>query len=795
MTSIATILFILLFGTQPAEPTHAGLLQPIGLIVITCIAPVCMENLGLKRHNAKVLLDTPHVESANSWVLPHDLKAVHFRKLGQIVGTVNYGHLVLNFDLHHLDGHVGTLCSFPSTLDFWARKRFDNLGPHKKNLANFRRSLITKCQVVRTAYFDMKRIWLHDYHKDFSDAPVHGSDMPRRRASWKNDGIPGLQPLDGVDPMTPRVRVRTLPSRKVSARASGRARPSAKQRMKPTYEYEYAQDYDGSSGSDYHQHSEQPLAQNAPGQYDYNDLQYHENSLGNDTVVRKPRQVIIAAMAITAAVSAVSSFLFSTQQLVDFTEESGPDEDTKAILQKHNDQITIINDVIDELNRTQRDLIALGHRFKHDSEPWELQLYYLRLSEAGSSLQWEIERLSDGLQALTKHALSPKLIPTSALAYSYSQLKVKLNLAGLIPLVSDLEDLYRCSTSHILYDNGSISILVHVPAYREDTLLELYRFIPAPIDLTTLPDGGHSNSNHLWIPRPEGELLAVSPSRRLFRTINENDFSLCKTLGSVYYCSHGNYYDRRIKDSCLVNLFLNQDDNIRKSCEWAPEPRASHLSQLSANDFVLYQTSKGVVEKHCGSHATSVAYEGVRRLKIGPGCRAISKDFVFDGAINVFLAPDKVVTHWISLVPEDIDIPDDHAVAELLDQLGSTGRKRALTFQQLSDTYWLHRKRKAHWFMAISVIIFILVAVFIGCYCYLFPNGCCFRSCVAGLTKLRGSLNKQHIPVPTIDLENEDDMTKVEEMIAMNNASLNARLSALQAKDTHDPLAPTAPAQ
>ena len=433
----------------------------------------------------------------------------------------------------------------------------------------------------------------------------------------------------------------------------------------------------------------------------------------NETVPqdRENRQAILAGIIAEKAVEAASSLLFTTAQLLGLT-NSEPDDDTKIILQTQEEKLSVHEGVLSELNHTLRDGFTT---FYEVDRPHRISEYYDLLSEASNGLHSELTRLVAGFHTLTQHHLSPDLLHPKTLGTTFVKLKARMHALEMAPLVDTIEDMYRCSSSHVLLTDNTLIVLLHIPIYRTDSLLELYRLIRAPLDLSTFSDSPSQNpSRHLWIPKPEGQLIAVSPSRTLFRPLLEREFGLCRSIGKTYYCPSGDFYDRRARKTCLAALFLNEIDDIKQKCEWEAKPRQDYLSVIAANEVVMYQERTSLVEQHCGPHVESVSFTGAKRLIINPGCRIISKHFIFDGATNVYLDPGTIVTRWIDLDQNAVKLPTDSKIDTLLEQLSRMGQSTSVSFNQLSNTYWKHHKQ---YLTSVSIITLLTVVGLICMAC------------------------------------------------------------------------------
>jgi hypothetical protein len=46
-----------------------------------------------------------------------------------------------------------------------------------------------------------------------------------------------------------------------------------------------------------------------------------------------------------------------------------------------------------------------------------------------------------------------------------------------------MDNIFRCQTSHLVWDNGTLSIYLHIPAYKIGSRLQLLEHVPVPLIL------------------------------------------------------------------------------------------------------------------------------------------------------------------------------------------------------------------------------------------------------------------------------------------------------------------------
>lgn len=566
---------------------------------------------GIPRDNNKRIISITQELSEPDWVQPHKFTGIHFRKAGKMVGSTSFGHLVFDFNLTLVEGHIDQVCLYPQLMinlsSFKEKERNSTL---ETTIMGYHRSLQTRCDLLRDLYEGTKLLWYNEHHDRFI------------RSVW---------------------------------------RP--------------------------------PL--------------------------RTKRQLILAGLVLSAGVMAATSYIFTQAQVCQLSAEaSDPDSDTKKILQINSDRLQVNEAVLHEMNSTLHSLLI---RSRDHEDMLEAVRFFTRLDSTTSILQWEMQRLVTGLETLTEHHLSPQLINAKELAGGIIDLQTRMSRVGLTPLLHGIEDAYHCDTSHVMFTNGTLRVFLHIPAYQDDSLLDLYRLVPMPLVIPTdnLVHSSIDPDVPFFYPEPEPTILAVSPSHNLFRAMKEDEFALCRQIGNVHYCQNNNYYDRRLRRSCLVSMFLNEGETMVKTCKFNAKEHQDFLLQTSSNEFVLYQIEPSSVELRCAPrNYSSSAFRGIRRIIVNPGCRATSKNFIFDGAISIYMDPDQIVTHFSDLEPHLLKVlPPSHEIADLIKTLDAAGDRSAMTFEQLTSKYWTHKRSR---FISISVLVLLIIACLLVWACALY---------------------------------------------------------------------------
>jgi hypothetical protein len=317
-------------------------------------------------------------------------------------------------------------------------------------------------------------------------------------------------------------------------------------------------------------------------------------------------------------------------------------------------------------------------------------------------MEKDILRLINGLQLLSSHRLSPSLTRPEFLAAATLRLRSAMKKMGLQLAIGKLEDLYQCETSHLMFANGTLRIILHVPAFRPDSILDIHEYIPMPIPLP--------NHKEMYVlPTPSASLLAISETASFFRVLSIDTLKLCHQVSGLYYCNGQNYFDKRITDSCLPALFFNRPSSIQTECRFTTRPREDFVAQLDSHLFILYQATENTIELRCGNHRVSHSFQGIRKISVPSGCRVTTTSFLLDGSYSVVLDPITVTMRLTNLT----QLFSPHVTEEFVHLMGTIGHIGSSSGLHIRDIVAeSSRRRNIHrGFISIGTISVVLLFV------------------------------------------------------------------------------------
>lgn len=407
---------------------------------------------------------------------------------------------------------------------------------------------------------------------------------------------------------------------------------------------------------------------------------------------RKTRQFIVGAIAVAGLVAGVSA-LFSQMQLHELSSKVKAEQEVNIrVLQEHETRVAINERSIILLNKTVVSMAAQVADLKNQVAADEMLnhiAYTLDTSFADTI------RVIRGLNALASHRLSPDLIQVESMARELKILADNMQTEGYILGISRFDDIFRCETSHVIYDNDTMVVILHIPAFKVGTHLRLLEHVPVPM-VVEKPQAGTGSGERTpkdgqtvtLTPAPQHNLIAVTPDDSAFKVFTRSQLRDCLELGGTYYCSNSNLYDKRFESSCIIGLYRRNEQIITDHCRWQPGQALDFGVQLEANKFLLYQQKLSDVKLVCGRDTEFSELAGLRQVYVPPGCRFFSASFIFDGQANFSLSVASFIEKNINITSLlDFSGLAPHGLEDVLAELHLVGSSEGLTIRSIKKRY------------------------------------------------------------------------------------------------------------
>jgi hypothetical protein len=300
-------------------------------------------------------------------------------------------------------------------------------------------------------------------------------------------------------------------------------------------------------------------------------------------------------MAVVGVVTAVSS-MFSHLQLSMLAKQVEDDQATNIkVLQDHEHRLAM----------DERSIRILNYTYTHLYYKVQDNKYHVKFIEQLMNLDWTLDALSRdstrlirGLNGLAEHRLTPDLVNTTAMVAALLYQKERMLAEDYELGIGQLDDLYRCPTSHVVFENGQLLVLVHIPMFQKETRMRLLEYVPLPTfveynqSLSTWETWTTSNpptqKKIVFKVVPPQALIAMTDDERTFKIMTRAELDDCQMLANVYFCHNSNWYDKRSRSSCIAGLYLKDSAVIKKFCPLHKQPQEDVAIQITSRGFLIY---------------------------------------------------------------------------------------------------------------------------------------------------------------------------------------------------------------
>ena len=450
------------------------------------------------------------------------------------------------------------------------------------------------------------------------------------------------------------------------------------------------------------------------------DFQEEHRHASANTNARSRRQLIIIGLTLLAmGIIAAGTYLFSHQTVAELSVGTSNNKAAIKVLTTHEKRLDIDEEAIDRF----RKVVKVLTREVSELPPEIAQLHLMHeIQSILDQMQWKFHILALGLEKLRHHKLSSFIVKPKELRKHLQRIRHQLKSVDYHTIMADLNEIYNCDTSYLVFRNQTIRSITHIPIYKPDSLLKIFQYRPVPMRI----------HNHLMTFQPETSYIAVDQSRSLFRPIPSLEFERCLTFHHIRYCAHNNFYFKTNQPSCVKSLFLSQSEALLQECPvHFTTDTQDRLIKINYEYVIIFHSTKKVATMTCHLHRSqsqSLTFSGLKRFRMFPGCQLTTPSFVVDGSSNVYSSPQEI----------EIRTPDINVKAEF-ERLQHHFNVSSATLDSIPSQKNLHiadinalfDKENQAWTIGFSVLGIIALgigALLICCFCVkcILP---CFRTC------------------------------------------------------------------
>jgi len=328
----------------------------------------------------------------------------------------------------------------------------------------------------------------------------------------------------------------------------------------------------------------------------------------------------------------------------------------------------------------------------------------------------EFQRIFGCLQGLTDNKISPQLFNISVLPTALHKLQAQMTAQDYRLALDQIPDLFKCETSYISFTNGLIRIFVHIPAYRLNTLMRVYRFIPIPFEI---PD--HLGGEHFTMTRPARNILAVSDDEADYQILSDAEWAACSEFLGIKFCPDANLYRKGTSAICLMAVYKKDIKAIHDKCRFSISPTETFALNIDGHSVIIFHSTLSEIRLTClhPRRSEKAAFKGLRRVTIPPACRLQGNHFLFDASLDLYADPLYINPSFMNLSslfagPDNYELSDLQEVYHLLAQVGS---KEGLTIADVSARYQkIHHQSLFNWGLGSfsGFLAIVLLTCFVG---------------------------------------------------------------------------------
>ena len=406
-----------------------------------------------------------------------------------------------------------------------------------------------------------------------------------------------------------------------------------------------------------------------------------------------------------------ASALYGQQELYDMVEEQSQKID--GAFQILNEQQTRISVNERSLFLLQETVSSLGQWALYTEEDVEYGYIFDHFSLTMSNHFEETRRVLRGWDGILSHRINPDILKYNETQAALLRLRRHMATQGYEVAINHFNDIFRLDNSHVIYPNGTMLVIIHVPAMKYDTSMALYEYVQLPYHLGgthTDPTGNQVVEDYTMEAQPEHRFLALSDDGDTFRAYTQVEMDRCKRYDDHTFCDNS-VYDRKRSESCLVNLYREQIELVKKNCLWNMKTPQDYAMQIQPNTFVLYHVEEVEARLLCGEDLAVAMIAGLTQVKVPATCRLWTPSFVLDGQANFSVGVNSFVPRGlkVSVLLDEMKLDGNHSeIFEALKKLELVGSAEGIKLEDVREKLEIHHKTSL-WRRVVEIIILTIV--------------------------------------------------------------------------------------
>ena len=314
--------------------------------------------------------------------------------------------------------------------------------------------------------------------------------------------------------------------------------------------------------------------------------------------------------------------------------------------------------------------------------------------------------------------VSHELLPFEEAKREFAALKKMVEAQGRKLVTEDVRKIVTMEAT-MLPGKGQFSVVIHVPTYHVDRVLEVYKY-------ESYAFYDEARKVNLRV-KSENTHLAVAIDGRFFTELSADQLASCHIMGRWRWCPDVRQVRDDANGSCLMSLFLGEQADAMRLCPLHVEPVGVNVDVIGGNTFRLATSTKEANQRvhfACRGNMSMVSVQLVAetQVELKPGCvgRAGPVKFYSEDPEIVASTGRNLLWEWTVPLAEETVVASAMVAREEL-QLTEEWSNRVLPTE--AGVLVGMRQPAVHWtgWSALSVSLVTVFAMFgiMGCGVYL----------------------------------------------------------------------------
>ena len=215
--------------------------------------------------------------------------------------------------------------------------------------------------------------------------------------------------------------------------------------------------------------------------------------------------------------------------------------------------------------------------------------------------------------------LNPDMFNSEVLEEVISHIQDLAHNKSLVAHTQRVADLFQLPLSYIYQpDNMKLELILHVPMVHEDHLMDMYRFLPLPLNIEDL--------NYNMVPDVGHEDILAYGKHQTYQVLSANDLTKCLLIADIYYCRGRQVLKTNFKKSCLAGIFKKDKRTILSYCKFQLHPNDEQVFQIDKDTYIVNTPAEIITDVICNRRQTPLHIKTGQRFQLQPGCRTSLAD-------------------------------------------------------------------------------------------------------------------------------------------------------------------------